>query len=122
MTSIMQQDWLYLLAYGAVFMLCFWYLFIAVMGLKTHWKSLHIVAKVLAVPGVLVAWLIDLVLNIPLGLIALEFDQFQRWREREYTMSQRFGRWKYEGGAKRWVAWTVCEIFLDCFDAGKHCK
>ena len=122
MTNIMQQDWLYLLAYGAVFMLCFWYLFIAVMGLKANWAHLHIVAKVLAVPGVLVAVIIDYALNIPLGLIALEFDQLQRWREREYTMSQRFGRWKYEGGAKAWFARTICEIFLDCFELGGHCR
>jgi len=95
----------------------FWLLFLAVMALKSCWGGLHVITKILAVPGVLVAFAIDVSFNWSFAIVIF-LD-----RPREATLSQRMGRYKVAGsGWRYWLAIRICGYLLDPFEVGGHCR
>lgn len=91
-----------------------WVLFLAVMALKHAWDSLPMIVKVLAAPAVLVAYLLDVGLNL---LATIPFaDSPEEW-----TFSRRMGRYKRSASWRTPVAGWLCANLLDPFDIGGHC-
>lgn len=110
-------DWLLTLGWR-VFLLTyvFYFAFLAVMALKSKWDSLYTVTKVIALPGVIAAALLDIGFNWTIAVV-LFLDL-----PREATFSQRLGRYvplqTWRGTLARWI----CSRLLDPFDVGGHCR
>ena len=98
---------------GAAYLL--WCAFLAVMALANVWRDLPIVTRVLAVPAVLFAVLLDVGFNLAATVLFLDLP-------REATFSQRMGRYKRESGIRSRIARWVCGNLLDPFDVGGHCR
>lgn len=97
-----------------------WILFVAVMAFKAAWNLLHPLVKLLAVPIVTVALILDVIFNALMSLPLLELPQ-------EWTFSQRMSRylaWS-EVRPRVWqvkLARWVCHNVLDPFEVGGHCR
>lgn len=100
----------------------FWLAYIIVMGLYRAWLQgrLKGLALVLAVPVVLVAYVLDLVANWTIAsLVFLEPPR----RPFELVTDRLSGyiRTPYSGWRTRWAV-QICEGLLDYFDpSGRHC-
>lgn len=92
-----------------------WVLFLCVMALANAWKTLPIFTKVLALPAVIVAIILDVGLNLAALLIFLDLP-------REATFSQRMGRYKKDLSWRTPIARWICSNLLDPFERGGHCK
>jgi hypothetical protein len=92
-----------------------WVLFLAVMSLYAAWKTLPLVTKILAVPAVLIAVLMDVGLNIIATVPFLDLPQ-------EWTFSQRMGRYKRNKSWRTPIACWFCSNLLDPFQVGGHCS
>lgn len=93
-----------------------WVLFLAVMSLASVWHELPKFTKGLALPAVVVALVLDVAFNVCASVIFLDLP-------REWTFSQRLGRYKKQGNWRAKVARWVCSRLLDPFDvSGLHCR
>lgn len=99
-----------------------WVLFLAVMALQHAWSRLPSLVRALAVPAVVVAIALDVAFNL---LASIPFADLPR----EWTLSQRMGRYKlsYTNGRlgavwRAKVAQWVCANLLDPFEIGGHCR
>ena len=106
-----------MIAAGLFVLYCYilWVMFLAVMALANVWHSLPKFTKVLAIPAVTVAIILDFGLNLAATLIFLDMPQ-------EATFSQRMGRYKKESGTRSKIAAWICGNLLDCFEIGGHCR
>ena len=102
-----------LISLGLAYVL--WVMFLAVMALKAAWKVLPVEIKVIAVPAVTVAILFDVAFNVVSSILFADMP-------REWTFSQRVGRYQKEGGWRALIAKWICSRLLDPFDAGEHCQ
>lgn len=96
-----------------------WYGYVFAMHVREKWAQLHALPRALAVPPVLYAYLVDVVLNIVvLTVVSLELP-------REATVSKRLHRWQTHPHAARYprraraAAW-FCMNMLNPFDPD-HC-
>lgn len=105
----------FLYAIGWTYLL--WMFFLAVMALQ--WAKqrgvLSPTTLILAIPGILVAVLMDIALNIVATLPFLD-------RPHELTFSQRMGRYLREPSWRTPIAKVICGTFLDPFQIGGHCR
>lgn len=94
-----------------------WLLFLAVMALNWRWRALPKVVKGIALPAVLVSVALDVLFNITIGtLLFMELP-------REWTFSQRVGRYKRRIDWREPLATWICANLLDPFEVdGAHCK
>lgn len=92
-----------------------WVLFLAVMSLYAAWKTLPTVTKALAIPAVLLAVVMDVGLNIIATVPFLD-------PPREWTFSQRMGRYKRIKSWRTPIACWFCSNLLDPFQVGGHCS
>lgn len=94
-----------------------WVLFLSVMALKSKWTSLSLPIRVLAVPSVILALVMDIVFNWTLAVV-LFLDMPHQW-----TFSQRVGEYKRRAGWRATLAYWICDNLLDPFEVdGAHCK
>ena len=92
-----------------------WVMFLAVMALANAWRDLTMFVKVLALPAVVVAILLDIAFNLAATVIFFDLP-------REATFSQRMSRYKQGSGWRCRVACWVCGNLLDPFQVGGHCR
>lgn len=92
-----------------------WVMFLAVMALQHAWPRLPALVRALAVPAVVVAIILDIAFNV---LATVPFAD----PPREWTFSQRMGRYKSGTGWRAAIAHWVCANLLDPFDIGGHCR
>jgi hypothetical protein len=92
-----------------------WVLFLAVMALYAVWRELPMFTKALAVPGVLVAVVMDVGLNIVATIPFLDLPH-------ELTFSQRMGRYIRNPSWRTPIAKWICGNLLDPFQVGGHCS
>lgn len=92
-----------------------WVLFLAVMALYAAWRTLPIVTKVLAVPAVGIAVVMDIGLNIVATVPFVDLPH-------ELTFSQRMGRYKNAPSWRTPIARWICANLLDPFQVGGHCR
>ena len=102
-----------LAAVAAAYLL--WLLFLAVMALQHAWPSLPVLVRALAVPAVVVAIVLDVAFNLAASIPFADLP-------REWTLSQRMGRYKAGSGWRCRIARWVCANLLDPFDIGGHCR
>ena len=99
----------------ALYSYVMWVLFLAVMALYATWSKLPIFTRVLAVPAVILAVLMDIGLNIIATIPFLDLPH-------ELTFSQRMGRYKREQSWRTPIACWICANLLDQFQVGGHCR
>ena len=92
-----------------------WAGFLAAMSLRWAWYRLTLPVKVLAVPLVLSAFALDLVLNLLASVPFLDWPH-------EATFSQRMGRYKADATWRTPIARWICANLLDPFQMGGHCR
>lgn len=92
-----------------------WVMFLAFMSLYIAWDTLPKVTKALAVPAVVIAFLMDVVLNVIATVPFLDPPQ-------EVTFSQRMGRYKRIKSWRTPIACWICANLLDPFQIGGHCS
>ena len=102
-----------LISVGLVYIL--WLLFIVVMALSHIWHDLPMTTRLLAVPAVLLAITLDVLLNLAATVFFLDLPK-------EETFSQRMSRYKREDGRRAGIARWVCSNLLDPFEIGGHCR
>lgn len=105
----------------AAYLLCFWYLYILVMGLyRAHLaKRLSLAATILAVPALFLGYCVDIFSQYTIAtLVFLDFPG-----RKEFLVTDRLKRYLTEGSGARYLkAKWICEHLLDPFDpTGKHC-
>lgn len=93
-----------------------WLLFLAVMALNWRWHTLPLTVRILAAPAVLLAVLLDVLFNVTLGTL-LFIDLPRQW-----TFSQRVGRYKKRIDWRAPLAQWICANLLDPFEVEGHCK
>jgi hypothetical protein len=104
------SDFLYYI--GAGYLL--WCLFLAVISLKDSWKELSITVKVMSLPIVGVALVVDVLFNIVSSFVFADIP-------REFMFTSRLQRYIATGDGWRYVvAKWICRELLDPFDSG-HC-
>lgn len=91
-----------------------WVLFLAVMALSYTWRTLPKVTKVLALPAVAVAFVLDVAINLFATFIFVDLPQ-------EWMLTQRVTRYKQTDTWRRPIALWMCRNMLDPFDVGGHC-
>ncbi len=92
-----------------------WVLFLAVMALQHAWDTLPVAVKVLAVPAVGVAMVLDVGLNLAASAVFADIP-------REFTFSRRMSRYKHGDDWRTPIARWICSNLLDPFDIGGHCR
>ena len=112
---------LYATAAVALYLYAFWLLYILVMGLyRAHLAGrLGRLATALALPAVVLAYLVDLLANWTIA--ALLFRELPRHPLELVT--DRLGRYLNGSGyQRRWAVW-LCTTLLDPLDpTGQHCR
>lgn len=91
-----------------------WVIFLAYTALLAQWKTLSIEVKIVGGLVVLFGFVIDITINWTAGL-ALGVTP-------DWTLSQKCGRLKYQGGWRATVASYLCSRWLDPFQLGGHCR
>lgn len=99
----------------ALYSYVLWVLFLAVMALYAVWRTLPIVTKVLAVPAVAVAVVMDIGLNLIATIPFIDLPH-------ELTFSQRMGRYLNNPSWRTPIAKWICANLLDPFQTGGHCR
>lgn len=92
-----------------------WVLFLAVMALQHAWARLPGLVRALAVPAVAVAIALDIAFNLLASVLFADLP-------REWTFSQRMGRYKRGDDWRAAVARWCCANLLDPFEIGGHCR
>lgn len=95
-------------------LLVLWTIYLAYTALLAQWGTLRIEVKAAGLLVVFVGYIIDIAINWTLGL-ALGITP-------DWTLSQKCGRLKYQGGWQSKVAWYLCSEWLDPFHLGGHCR
>jgi ABC-type uncharacterized transport system permease subunit len=116
------MEWAAIVGLTALWLLCFWYLYVLVMGLYRAYldKRLKPPVLYLAAPALVVGYTVDLISNwtiatvvfreLPASPLDLVTDRLSRY------ISQEAG-WRSD------LATWICTNLLDVFDpSGKHCK
>ena len=93
-----------------------WLLYLAVMSLKRERTNLSRTAVYLAMPILVLGYVMDAVFNLTVGTVLfLEIPK-------EVLFTSRCNRWipskTWRGKVARWF----CRNLLDPFDNGKHCR
>lgn len=105
-----------------LYLLAFWYLYLIVMGLyRAHLANrLSRVAFVLALPALVIGFLVDWVANWSIAIVVF----MEAPEAPEELVTDRLRR--YINGPSGWRktrALAICEHLLDPFDpSGSHCK
>lgn len=110
----------YILLPVLVYLWCFWYLYVLVMGFyRAHLaRKMTGITYLLALPALCVGYVVDALANIVFATIV-----FQEW-PREMLVTSRLTRYiNGESGWRRDLAQGICDALLDIFDpTGSHCK
>lgn len=93
-----------------------WVLFLAVMALQWKWHELPTAIRVLAIPAVLAAVILDVLFNVTIGSVLFLEPPFQ------WTFSQRVGAYKMADSWRKPIAVWICANLLDPFEIGGHCR
>lgn len=105
------QAWLYMLFVIAPLLLLLLY----VVGIQYQAGG---ICKAL-LPVVLVAWLLDVLLNWTVFIVYTWFD-VPSWQRREFTLSQRLARLIAAGGVVGALCWTLACILNALCPGGVH--
>lgn len=88
--------------------------YVAVMSFKRKWEQLSLRARIAAAPQVIIGILLDVILNILMSPIFLEFP-------RELLLTSKLQRFRKTGSGYRLrLADSLCENWLNPFDEN-HC-
>jgi len=104
-TALAGIAWAYLL----------WVLFLAYLPLKANWKTLRLEVKIIGGAVIAVGLVVDVAFNLLASIPLREWPQ-------EWTLSQRCGRLKRGTGWPAKVSIYLCEVWLDPFENGGHCR
>lgn len=95
--------------------LILWVLFLAYLPLKANFKTLRPEVKFVGGVVITVGLVVDVTFNLLASIPLREWPQ-------EWTLSQRCGRLKRGDGWPAKVSIYLCEVWLDPFENGGHCR
>lgn len=110
------------LVYIAVSLYALWILYLAVMCLKRAKDAgrLPREGRIFGAPLLIFGLLLNAFINAT--LLSIVFLELPKWREGEWTFSERVGRHcKYSTGYRKRVGCYLCKRWLDPYEEGGHC-